>query len=403
MHEKFIPLDIGPEIVELYKCDGEVHPIRDFTSANLKSLSEIESIFIKENFNLLPDSNEIPNGFRQCMSRSSEAALSSTPLMTAQRSGARSAFVPEIGLQLKGCRPVLGGEKFPTEILLPGSTQITRKQIPFGVMTAEAILREVLGFCFMKKNGLPLQAIPLAAVTYLYKEKPVGLGMLLRVKSEVRVEKYIELPHCTIRHLINMQTDGVPLIKNCAVGSELRLQGMNLWKYVETKGRILAAMNWEGGFRGLLNSNFGNDVLVPDGEDHHRLTLADFDTFCLVPVPGDDNKEILDPFVLRCLLEVTMGSLPIMQYVNVPQESSQEKISDVLGAIYFKKSSLWRSYYRHFLSEAKARGIGPAAIGESIRRMRRTEAFTEILKCRILSNTSFLRSDLERPFYYPHN
>jgi hypothetical protein len=162
-------------------------------------------------------------------------------------------------------------------------------------------------------------------------------------------------------------------------------------------------MNWHGGFRGILNSNFGNDVLISDGRDKNKLALADFDTFWMVPSPTDSANDSLDPFVLRCLLEVVMGSLPIMQYANCPAESSEDKAADILGAIYFKKSSLWRSYYRHFLSAAISRGISTTAIGKSIDRMRRTEAFTDMLRCRVLNDESIKRVKSERPFYYPHN
>ena len=403
MQTKFIPLDIGPESVELFRCDGQVMSVKEFSADNLGILSRHEADFLKENLYLLAGPDGVPENFQNCMSRSSEIATDSNPVLTARRSGARSAFVHEANLQLKGCRPVLSGEKFPTEILPVNSTQVIRGQIPFGVMTAEAVLREVLGFCYMQKHGFPNQASPLAVTAYLYKKKPLGFGILLRLKSEIRVETHLVLPQATIRDLINMQTGCAPSMTDFLIGSELPLRGMNLWKYVEAKGRILAAMNWHGGFRGILNSNFGNDVLTSDGNDKHKLVLADFDTFCMIPVPDDSSSGSLDPFVLRCLLEVVMGSLPIMQYTNIAHDSPQEKVADALGAIYFQKSSLWRSYYRHFLSEAGARNIGTAAIGKSIERMRRTEAFTDILKSRILSDESIKRYEAERFFYYPHN
>ena len=172
---------------------------------------------------------------------------------------------------------------------------------------------------------------------------------------------------------------------------------------MEAKGRILAVMNWNGGFRGILNSNFGNDVLFSEGGDNHKLAITDFDTFSMVTAPTNSSRDLLDPFVLQCLVEVVMGSLPIVQYIDLPPNGSDEEISDALGAVYFKKSSLWRSYFRHFLSEADAKGVSMAAVTEAIGRMRRTEAFSEILECRVLSSRSVKRPESERPFHYSHN
>ena len=74
-------------------------------------------------------------------------------------------------------------------------------------MTAEAALREVLGFCFMQTYGLPTQATPLAVTAFSHRKKLMGYGMLLRVKSENRVESHIEVPQCTIRDVIAVQTN----------------------------------------------------------------------------------------------------------------------------------------------------------------------------------------------------
>ena len=403
MNENFTPLDMGPKLVELFKCNGRVISIRDFLVDNLDILSTLEKNFLKENLHLLSGPDKIPENFRICLSRSRDIASDLNPVLTAHRSGARSAFMPEASLQLKGCRPVLNGEEFPTEYLPLGSTEIVRDRIPFGVMTAEAVLREILGFCFMQKRDLPIQAIPLGVTAFRYKNKSMGFGMLLKLKSENRVETHLEVPHGTVRDLITAQTNILLSMPDFVVGSELRLRGISLWKYIEAKGRIIAVMNWHGGFRGILNSNFGNDVLISERHDKNKLALADFDTFEMLSAPTDSSNNSLDPFVLRCLLEIVMGSLPIMQYANLANQDSEDKASDVLGAIYFRKSSLWRSYYRHFLSEAIAKGFSSTAIGESIDRMRRTKAFTEMLMCRILNDKAIKRIKSERPFYYPHN
>lgn len=396
--------DLGPKTVDLYACDGEVTPIRDFTAANLGVLENHEADLVREVLGSLADPDDIPETFRRCMSRSQEIATAPDPVLTAERSGARSAFIPSINLQIKGCRPMSNGETFPTEILHSGSVQITRGRIPFGIMIIEAVLREVLGYCFMKKHDLPMQATPLAVTTYRHDKKLLGHGMLLRLKSEDRIESHLEDTRCTVRDVIAAQTGGyTPALTDCVVGSELRLKGVNLWKYVEAKGSLLAEMHWRGGFRGILNSNIGNDVLICEGNETQKLAFADFDSFYIQPIPPDAPSKFLDSFVLQCLVEVVIGSLPIVQYVDLPSDSPYELRADALGAVYFTKSSLWRTYYRHFLAEATARGYDVTAIVGTIERMRRTEAFADILGSRVLSGESVKRSETDRLFHYSHN
>jgi len=398
-----VTLDLGPETVDLYECDGEVTPIRDFVTANLDILAGHEADIVLANIGALPGPGDIPEGFRSCLTRSRELAVGSIPVFSALRSGARSAFVPEKHLQLKGCRPVLDGKEFPAEILPFGDRKIIRGRIPFGVMTVEAIIREVLGYCFMQKHDLPTQAIPLAATTFHHAGNAVGYGMLLRLRSEDRVESHVEDPHCTIHDVIAAQTGGISRRPELVVGSELSLKGLNLWKYVEAKGRILAAMNCRGGFRGILNSNIGNDVLVPSNDNTQELALADLDTFFVVPIAHDPTPEFIDSFVLQCLVEVAVGSLPIVQYVELPDGCPHGLRADALGAVYFTKSSLWRSYSRYLLTEAAALGWSVATVVDSIERMRRTEAFADILGSRILSGESVKRAENERLFHYFHN
>jgi hypothetical protein len=397
--------DLGPKTVDLYACDGKVTPIREFTAANLGLLAYHEADLVEGELGFLADPDDIPEVFRKCMSRSREIATVPVPVMTAERSGARSAFVLATSLQLKGCRPMINGETFPTEILHSGSLRITRSRIPFGVMTTEAVLREVLGYCFMRKHDLPLQATPLAVTTYCYGNRSLGHSMLLKLKSEDRIESHLEDPQCSVREVINLQTGtgDTSSRPDCIVGSELRLKGVNVWKYVEAKGRILTAMHWRGGFRGILNSNIGNDVLICEGNELQKLALADFDTFSILPVLADATRESLDSFVLHCLLEVVIGSLPIVQYVDLPADSPFELRADALGAVYFTKSSLWRTYYRHFLAEATAFGCDVPAVVESIERMRRTEAFADILSSRVLSGESVKRAETDRIFHFSHN
>jgi len=395
--------DPGPEQVELYPCEGKVISVLDFLKANQAKIQINEWSIIEKYLPTFPPLKEIPEPFCKCLTRSRELATTSTPVLTVRRSGARSAFDPTTKLQLKGCRPVLHDETFPLDVLRFGAFQITRDKIPFGAMTDEAVLREILGYCFVKKFEIPVQATPLAVTSYSRQGQQPLYGMLLQLQSEERLESHLEIPNCKVKDIIEAQI--VPSLNpvDSVVGSEVRVLGVNLWPCIESNARLLAKMHWHGGFRGILNSNFGNTVLVPSEKGSHTIALADFDTFSIHPVPQSDAPDQLDPFILQCLLEVVMGSLPILQYIHLPSDCPLDQKADALGAVYFSKSSLWRSYYRNFLANSADHGITIHAIVKSIEKMRRTAAFVEVLESRVLTGESVVQTELRKQYCYSHN
>jgi hypothetical protein len=393
----------GPEQVELFPCHGNVTSIPDFLKANRDKFRIDEWKIIEGYLPTFPHMEEIPEPFHQCLTRTHELAKSSTPRLTVRRSGARSAFDPKTKLQLKGCRPALHDETFPVDVLQLEGFQITRDRIPFGAMTDKAVLWEILGYCFMRRVEIPVQATPLAVTCYSRQEHQPLYSVLLKLQSEDRLESHLDIPSCTVKHIIEAQLSPSPNQDEPVVGSEVRVLGLNLLRCMESNARLLAKMHWHGGFRGILNSNFGNTVLIPDDRGSHTIALADFDTFAIHRVPQNDSPEQLDPFVLQCLLEVVMGSLPILQYVHLPYDCSLDQKADALGAVYFSKSSLWRSYYRNFLANATDHGITIPAIVKSIERMRRTSAFVEVLESRVLTGESIAQTELRKQYCYAHN
>src|SRR3989344_5222902 len=91
------------------------------------------------------------------------------------------------------------------------------------------------------------------------------------------------------------------------LGMEVEVNGINPNWYAYQKARQLTRMNFNGGFRDLLNSNIGNDILYQDG-----LALCDFDTFHVVDIPRVPNKDFLRKFILQSFVEAVKSSLPII-------------------------------------------------------------------------------------------
>ncbi len=390
------------ETVSLWRCPANPTTARSFAIAHADLLREHERDFLLANQEFLPEEVSLPLELSEGLTTYARLSPDARPALDAKRSGARSAILRDHSLQLKGCRPDPTAERFPFEYLPFGSGRIERTTVPFGVMTAEGVTREILGHCFARKHSVAFQATPLSVWEYREAGALLGYCLVAGVRGERRIESHLDDPGCTVAELIEAQRRGASEIGRQPVGSEIGLRGINLWAYVEGKSRLLSGMHFAGGFRGILNSNLGNDVVVENGDGRTDLLLCDFDTFCMQNLPADPTQDFLDAFCVETLVEVIIGSLPILQYVEVPRGSSTAERADLLGAVYFPKSSLWRSYHRRFFGAAKARGWRPAAVSDSLERARRTEACADALSIRVLSNY-YLEHFSDRVIYFPHN
>ncbi len=162
-------------------------------------------------------------------------------------------------------------------------------------------------------------------------------------------------------------------------------------------------MHFNGGFRGILNSNIGNDVIVKNEDGELLLYLCDFDTFKIVPVPSKPENSFIEAFVLQCMVEVAKGSLSILEYIDLPEDFSHAQIADVLGKIYFNKSSLWHAYKRKFYQNAKLQGWDLNLVERAFGKMGRTEAFANILCSCVLNSRYVSKLSKTRDIFYPHN
>ena len=227
--------------------------------------------------------------------------------------------------------------------------------------------------------------------------------MVLETKGESRIEQFVEYPDCTIADVIAAQSAGVNIVANAPLGAELNVRSINLWWYVEEKSRFLAAMHFHGGLRGILNSNIGNDVFFRDQGGNPRFYLCDFDTFRLVRVPEKPREGFLKAFALQCIVEVIKGSFSILEYVNLPADCSSTQRAEILGSVYFPKSSLWRSYQRRFFAIARRLGWDQASVGAAFEQAKTIEPVADLLSGCVLNSHYVRRTSRDRGVYYPHN
>ena len=391
-----------PATVPLWRCPVMASSLEEFARSHAGLLAPHERTFLWNSLQVLAEPKDSPIDFAQGLTGNAALSAESEPAVMASRSGARSALLSGHAVQLKGCRPDPEAGGFPLERLPFGGDRAERTTIPFGVMTAEAVLREILGYCFMRDRSLPYQATPLFVWEYEDRGTSLGYCLATRVAAETRVESLLVDPGCTIGELIEAQRRGPSKAESFVPGSEIGLRNLNLWSWVESKARTLCGMHYGGGFRGILNSNIGNDVLPARGQGRGDILLCDFDTFFMVELPQKPDRAFLDAYCLECLVEVIIGSLPILQYVDLPKGCSPADRADILGAVYFPKSSLWRSYHRRFFASAKAAGWDLDAVDDSLGRMRRTEACADMLAVRVLS-AYYLEKFGARTIFFPHN
>jgi hypothetical protein len=220
--------------------------------------------------------------------------------------------------------------------------------------------------------------------------------------GETRVEEFVEYPDMTVGELKAAAAAG-PAAGRYVVGSELRLKGLNLWWYVENKSRLLLRMHTNGGFRGILNSNIGNDVIVGTESPAPSLFLCDLDTFRTVVLPRKPDQRFLRSFMLHCLIEVVKGSISILDYRELPETLGPVERAEALARVYLERSSLWHAYRRRLASHARAEQWDYGLLEPALTRAVRTGVMAHVLGQCVLNNHYLREVERSRGVYYPHN
>jgi hypothetical protein len=107
--------------------------------------------------------------------------------------------------------------------------------------------------------------------------------------------------------------------------------------------------------------------------------------------------------MLHCLIEVVKGSLSILDYVELPDDSEASVAGPRLADMYFARSSLWHAYERRLFRHMIARGWDQSLVQQALREATQTQAFISVVgEC--IPNSRHMRCELSnRGVYYPHN
>ncbi|MCD4773087.1 MAG: hypothetical protein K8R41_06860 [Bacteroidales bacterium] len=327
------------EKIKLYEFESNIYSITDFVSKHINNV-QLSNREIK----ILSDNKLYKNSiddFKVPLSRA-KWLKSEKGVQYAYRHGERSAFISDKMLKLKGCNPYHEKRKFPSESMFFGEENVKVTTIPYGILTIDQVIREILGYGFFKKYNLQTNLIPVAVF-------PIGEGYCIVEKtvSETRIESRFEYENQTIDSLLNLKVKSDLFDLRHGLGREVNLTGINNSFYTYTKALLLVNMNFNGGFRGLLNSNIGNDVINIDEQGNLDLFLCDFDTFKVVGIPEKPDDDFLKRFCLQSYVEVVKSSLPFVHIVDTKEEAVQ---------FYLNNSTIFQAYKRVFLQKVSERG-----------------------------------------------
>ncbi len=391
-------MDSKPNI-RLIPVGGEVLAPRDFAGRFANLLSEPEQAFLDASTKLLKGEEEIPSSLRVPLLAAEEDRKDRPDGILTRASGGRSAVWEEQRIQFKGCRPHKGGTDFPFELLPWNSDQIALTRIPFGVMTAEAVQRELLGYCFCKARQIPRAVTPVCVYAYSGETMSGRFCLVLRVPKGRRAESFLRMNATPVSELVSTACAGGARL----AGSEATLEGLNSRWYADKKARWLAELHFSGGFRGLLNSNTGNDVIETTADGQRRFLFCDFDSFKLAVMPAAPSRDFFEAFALQCAVEVVMGSLPILHYVPAPPGSSDSATAGQIGAVYRQKSSLWSAYVQRARLKTYELSWNCPDLEAAFARAFETPAFLEASRSVILSDYALRRHQQRQPQpYVPH-
>ncbi len=381
-----------PDLV-LYSAAGRVIPPRDFAAHHLGRLDPLEAMLVAAELEALGAETASASslGLDRPLLRT-ERYADGARQVPARRGGARSAYLLAGEVKIKACRPE---ETTFLQWELDEGFGLRVGQIPFGVLTAEGVMRELLACCFERRHGLPSAGRPLAVFEYS-PAAPEGNGVLgyalaSHVPGDERAERFLDCDGRTLHDVIRLHRRGR------LAGGEVKLQGLSREDFVAAKADLLATYNFGGGFRGVLNSNIGNDV-IRDGRLH---ALCDFDTFRCLPVPAASDREGIRRFTLRAHIELLKSSLPFVDYLDV-NGAPEAELHRALEARYRERSTMFHVYSLRFRKQAAGLGWDLELVAASVDEAFALPVSFEVLQELIPNSYNACKIQLTT-HYVPHN
>jgi hypothetical protein len=360
---------------------GRVWSPREFATTHLDCLRPHEKAFFRDQ--LMSLSDVVPQGMDVPQVRSAGIPQIGE-YRRVLRSGARSAYDPVSKVQFKGCRPIATAA-FPSWEV-GDDFELHIKTIPFGVLTDENVMRELMAFTFLKANNLLAPHTPLAVFQYEKDCCCVVFNVKSPLRAEALIDDFLLRSHDILR--LNERAFELP-------NREVGLHTSDAEGYRDQKIQYLLAMQFAGGFRGILNSNIGNDV-VHDGA---FLGICDLDTFTLEPVPTTANDSNWERFITRCVLEAIKSSLPLLVWLDIADKSS---LTGALAECFSAKSVFFKQYRCELINRSTRTGASETKMNRLVEKALRMPMSTALLE-ELIPNAITFGSFKKDSFYTPHH
>lgn len=368
--------------------DGVVLTINDFFKKNNLILQKHERLIIKNELSLFEQ--KIPNFLENPLILTENSENES--VIKIVKIGSRSTFWPEKKIKIKGCR-WNGMLSFPHERLDFGSTIMKTEEIPFGILTKENVLREILAYCFLKKYNIRAFQKPMVVFEYHENKKVIGYALVYHSLSEKRIESRENYFNLTVKDFISIKfiekTYNVNILPN-----ESNIIGIKEDWYAKEKSKLLLMMNFNGGFRGFLNSNLGNDIVYK-----RKFYICDFDTFKVIKIPKKASENFIFSFCLWSMIELIKSSPLVFDYIDLSGIEYKEA-AGILWKSYSEKSLLWAEYKKGFVQMAKK--LKWSNIEDIMQRVTEQKIFYELILDNVLNSKILIETyDPNLSFYTP--
>lgn len=294
----------------LYTCEGEVISVEEAVNSFDRFLSDREHDILYRNLD-----GVVADPPREAAARplTSNTEFGERKIAEVEESGDRSAYWSSKDLKLKGCNPREGEHSN----VRPDFSEMREflEYEPWGTVSGEDVVREVLGVACLEKTGTGNILRPSAVYRYFYGDE-ARYCLVERTETDLRAE---DLYQDTAHH-----------------GEEFGFKHpIGLESYTERVTDILMDMHTGGFFRGAGDGHPGNTLVTEDGE----MFLCDFSKF-VVRSPGPEE------FFARCLSEAIEAS-PIVSCEKMDVKGDvgpyMEKFEDVLE-VYREASTFYRRY-----------------------------------------------------------
>jgi len=242
----------------------------------------------------------------------------------------------------------------------------------------------------MKRFSIEYSSTPICVFHYTPNGKDLNYALVQKIGDDTRVESLIDCSKYSVHDLVRLKRKN--LLNS---GKEVNLINIDKDSYIQKKVELLIKFNFNGGFRGILNSNIGNDVI----RNTQLHSICDFDTFIIREVPK--SKKEIRHFTITAFLELIKTSLPFINYIDLEGKSKFE-MRRILVEYYRKKSCLYLAYAKKFMIQTKKLGWNTEFVNKYIDETFQTPLSFELLQ-ELIPNSHTFKSYNYDFVYVPHN